>query len=156
MQRLKDSDVIPALGKIARTGQPRRARPDDRDFVPVALQLDRLGAAILHMPVCDEALQSADADRLALDAARALALALRLLWAHSAADRGQRGGALDDLVRLLKLPLCDECDKGGDVHRDGTARHAGLVLAVHAALGFLDGGRLVIAERDFLEIFIAD
>ena len=156
VQCLKDGDVIPALGKIARAGESRRTRPDDRDFVPVALRFNRRGAAVLHMPVCDEALQPADADRLTLDATRALALALRLLRADPAADRGQRGGALDDLVRLLKLPLRDERDKGGNVHRDRTARHAGLVLAVHAALGFLDGGRLVIAERDFLEIFIAD
>ena len=50
-----------------------------------------LSLAVLTVIVGHKALQTADADRLALDAAHALALALRLLRADAAADGGQSG-----------------------------------------------------------------
>ena len=130
VQRLEDGHVVPALGEVARAGEPRRAAADDGDFVPVRLRLQGQVAAVGVVPVGNEPLQAADGDRLALDAAHALAFALRFLRAHPAAHGGQGAGLLNDLVRLFKFARGDFGDKIGDMYFDGAAADAGFVLAV--------------------------
>ena len=156
VQRLEHRYVIPKLGKIARAGKPRRSRADDGDLVPVGLRPGGSRRRMAHVPVGDKTLQPADADGLALDATRALALALRLLRAHSAADGGQRRSTRDNFVRLLKFPLRHKGNESRDIHCDGAARNAGFVFAIQAALCFVHSGRLVIAERDLHKVLIAD
>lgn len=87
------------------------AGADDGDLDAVALGLLGHLVDILAIPVGDKALQPADGDRLALHAAHALALALRLLRADTAGQGGQsiRGG--DDLVSAEKIALGDLCDE---------------------------------------------
>ena len=108
------------------------------------------------VPVGNKALETADADRLTLDAAGADALALSLLRTYTAADRRQRGREADDLVCAFKVALGNLGDKFGDMNVDGAAVHTGTVLAAEAALCLVDGGLLGIAERDLLKVLVAD
>ena len=111
---------------------------------------------VLAVPVGHEALQTADADRLILDAAGAFALALALLRADAAADGGQGGGAVDDLIGGLEVALGHMADELGDVDTDGAAGLAGLILAVDAALGLVHGHFGGVAQSHFLKILVAD
>ena len=72
VQRLKQGHLIALLGKQRRAGQAGRAGADDRDLQAVGLGLLRHGVDVLTVPVGDEALKTADGDRLALVAADAL------------------------------------------------------------------------------------
>ena len=120
------------------------------------------------VPVGDEALEAADRDRFALDAAHTLALALRLLRTYAAADGGQGGGALDHLIGGLEIAGGDLLDEFGDVDVHRAAGHAGgifaveaagdagFILAVQAALRFVERHLLGIAERDLIEVFVSD
>ena len=130
VQRLEHGDLIPALGEVARAGEPRRPAADHGDLVAVGLGFDGEIAAVGVVPVRHEPLQPADGDRLALDAAHALLLALRFLRAYPAAHGGQGAGLLDDVVCLFKLPFRHFGDEFGDMDADGAAAHAGLVFAV--------------------------
>ncbi|CAN4044631.1 Bacterial mobilisation domain-containing protein, partial [Dysosmobacter welbionis] len=105
VQRLEHGDVIPLPGQIAGTGQARRAGAYHSYLVAVALRhggsaaLMAVGIVIVrHKP-----LQTADAHGLTLDAPDALALALVLLGADTAADGGQAVGGGDDAEGLVKL-----------------------------------------------------
>ena len=83
---------------------------------------DGLGGGLLHVgvvPVGDKAFETADADRLTLDAADALALALRLLRTDAAADGGKGGGLVDDLIGALVVLLGNLLDELGDLHLHG-------------------------------------
>ena len=103
-----------------------------------------------------EALQTADADGLALDAAHALALALLLLRADAAADGGQ-GAVLEDLVvSALEVLLTDAGDELRDLDIDRAAGHAGRARAIQAAVGLIDRHLDGVAKRDFFKILIAD
>ncbi len=130
VQRLKHGDVVALLGKVARAGEAAGAGADDSDLVAVGRGLGGRLLDVRVVPVGDKALKAADADRLALDAADALRLALRLLRAHTAADGGQGGGLMDDLIRALVILLGDLLDEFGDLHLHGAAGDAGMVLAV--------------------------
>ena len=156
VKRFKHGHVVAEPRQVSRAGEPRRPRTDDGDLVPVGLRPDRRSRRMRHVPIGDKPFQPADADRFALDAARALAFALRLLRADPAADGGQRRRAGDHLVRLFKLSLRHQRNESGNIHGHGTAQNTGLVFAVQAALCLVHGRLFVIAERDFLEIFIAD
>ena len=68
---------------------------------------------VVAVPVGDKALETANADGLALDAADALAFALVLLRADTAADGGQRAGLGNYVVGGLKVALGDVFDKAG-------------------------------------------
>ena len=92
MQGLVHGDFIAQLGQIACSGQAGRTGTDDGDFVAVGRGNDGSGMDILAVPVGHKALQTADADGLVLDAAGALALALALLRADTAADGRQGRG----------------------------------------------------------------
>src|SRR5699024_10008121 len=106
--------------------------------------------------VCDKALQTADSNRLALDAAHAFLLALGLLRAYTAADSRQRGGLLDLRSSLEELALSNQRDEFRNLDLYRAARDTGLVLAVLAALRFFDRHFRRVAERYFIEILIAD
>ena len=130
VQRFEDGHVVAELGKIARAGEPRGTRADDGDLMPVGLRLCGSLSCVGVVPVGNEALEPADADGLALDAARALAFALRLLRAHPSADGGKGRGAGNDLIGLFEFALRDEGDKFGDGDVDGAARNAGLIFTI--------------------------
>src|SRR5699024_7106908 len=131
--------------QIARAGQAGRAGADHGDLVAVGGRRNGLLGVVLAVPVGDEALQTADADRFTLDAAHALGLALRLLRADAAADRGQRGLLVQDLERALHVLVGDLFDEGRDVDLHRAGGDAGLVLAVQAAARLLDGHLIGIA-----------
>ena len=72
---IRDS-LIAQLGKVARDGQAGRASANDSDLVAIGRGGGGLGMYVVAVPVGNKALQAANADGLALDAADALALAL--------------------------------------------------------------------------------
>ena len=122
----------------------------------VGLGLYDLSGVVCHRVVCDKALQTADADCLALDGADALALTLAFLRADTTADSGQCGGFLDLGSSLEEFTLCDQSDKLRNLYADRAAGNAGLVLTVEAAGCLLDCHFSGIAGCNFLEVLIAD
>ena len=156
VQGLVDCDLVAQLGQITGSGQAGRACADDGDLVAVGCGHDGSSVDVLAVPVGHEALQTADADRLILDAAGTLALALALLRADAAADGGQGGGSVDDLISGLEVSLGHMADELGDVDADGAAGLAGLILAVDAALGLVHGHFGGVAQSYFLKILVAD
>ena len=130
VERFKNGDIVALLGKVTRAGETAGAGTDDRDLVAVGRGL---GGRFLHIcivPVGDKALEAADADGLALDAAHALRFALRLLRADAAADGGQGGGLMNDLIGALIVLFGDLLDEFGDLDLHRAAGDAGMVLAV--------------------------
>ncbi len=156
MQGLEHGDLISLLGQVAGAGQAGRAGADDGNLVAVGGGTGRLLGAVLIVPVGHKALQTADANGLALDAADAVLLALALLGADAAADGGQRAGLVDHLIGTLEIMLIDLLDELRDLHVDGAAAHAGMVLAVEAAGSLIQGLLLGIAESHLQEVFVAD
>ena len=156
MQGLVNGDLVAKLCQIACGGQAGRACADDGDLVAVGRRHDGGGVDIFTMPVGHEALQTANADGLVLDAAGTLALALALLRTDTAADGGQGRGTIDDLIGGFEVTLGHMADELGDVDADGAAGLAGLVLAVDAALGLVDGHFFGVAQSNFLEVLVAD
>ena len=158
VQRLEHGDVIPLPGQIAGTGQARRAGAYHSYLVAVALRhggsaaLMAVGIVIVrHKP-----LQTADAHGLTLDAPDALALALVLLGADTAADGGQAVGGGDDAEGLVELAFRHLGDELGNMYVHGAAVHALGVLAVQAALGLVDSHFLSIAQGHLVEVLVAD
>ena len=125
VERFKNGDIVALLGKVARAGEAAGAGADDRDLVAVGRFLH-----VCIVPVGDKALEAADADRLALDAADALRFALRLLRADAAADGGQGRGLMNDLIGALVVLFGDLLDEFGDLDLHRAAGNAGMVLAV--------------------------
>ena len=156
MQGLVDGDLIAQLGQVACGGQTGRASADDGDLVAVPCGHDGGSVDVFAMPVGHKALQAADAHGLVLDAAGALALALALLGADTAADGGQGGGAGNDLIGGFKVALGHMTDELGDIDAHGAAGLAGLVLAVDAALCLVHGHLFGIAQCNFLKVLVAD
>ena len=89
MKCLKDRHVIAELCKVARAGKSRGARADHCNAVAVFLCDHGCRIRMLVVPIGDEAFKSADADRLALDAADAVFFTLIFLRTYSAADCGK-------------------------------------------------------------------
>ena len=100
VQRLEHGHVVAELFQIARAGQPGRAAADDRDALAVVRRGLRALCAVRHGVVRHEPLQPADAHRLALDAAHAARLALRLLPIRISIRWPQAVGGRDHVVRL--------------------------------------------------------
>ena len=111
-----------------------------------------LGISLLHLVIRYKALQSTNAHRFALDAPNALALALMLLGTYTTADRRQTVGGGDDVIRLVKIPCCNTCNKLRDPNSHRASGHAGLVLTVQTAGGFLHCHCLGIAQGYFLKV----
>ncbi len=82
----------------------------------------------------------------------ALRLALALLRADAAADRGEDARLVDRLQRCVDIVQQKLPDEGGNIDADRAARDAGGLLALDAALGFAEGVGQGVAEVDFLEI----
>ena len=156
VERFEDRDLVALLGKLGRAGKARRTGADDGDLDAVGRDLLRHGVHVLAVPVGNKALQTADGDRLALHAAHALGLALRLLRTDTAGERGQRVRGGDDLIGRGEIALGDLCDKFRDTDVDRTALNALRLLALHAALCFVDGHLSGVAQGDFFKILIAD
>ena len=108
------------------------------------------------VPVGHKALQTADAHGVALLAPDAVHFALALLGADAAAHGGQGAGLVDDLIRTLIVALHDLGDELGDADIDGTAVHAGMILAVEAAGGLVQGLLLGVAQGHLQEVLIPD
>jgi len=155
MQGLVNGDLVAKLCQIACGGQAGRACADDGHLVAVPFGHDGGGVHILTVPVGNKALQAADAHRLVLDAAGALALALALLRAYTAADSGQGRGAVDHLISGFKVALGHMADELGDIDAHRAAGLAGFVLAVHAALCFVHGHFFGVAKCNFLKVLVA-
>ena len=156
MQRLENGNFVTHTSQIACTGQTSRACTNDGNLVTVGFRLYCLLGAVFARIVGNKTLQTADCYSLALDAAYAVALALALLRADTAADSGQCGGFLDLGSRLEELALGNQSDELRDLNLYRAAGHAGLVLAVQAALRFLDRHFSGVAERYLFKILIAD
>ena len=156
MQGLVDGDLVAQLGQIARDGQAGRACADDSDLVAVGRGGGGLGMYVVAVPVGNKALETANADGLSLDAADALAFALVLLRADTAADGGQRAGLGNHVVGGLKVALGDVLDEAGNINFNGAAAAAGVVLALQAALGLVHGHLLGVAKGDLFKVFVAD
>ena len=156
VERFKHGDLIALLGKVAGAGQSAGTGADDGDLVSVGSGLGRRFADVGIVPVGDKALKAADADRLALDGADALALALRLLRADTTADGGKRGGLVDDLIRALVILFGDLLNEFGDLDLNRAAGNALRILAVQAAGSLVKRLLLGIAEGDLEEVLIAD
>ena len=156
MQSLKHGDVITLPGQVAGAGQAGGTGTHHSHTVTVGSRLLRSAGSMLTVPVGHEALQTADAHRLALDAADAVLLALALLGADTAADGGQSGGSGDDLISGLEIALGDLGNEIRDMYHHGAALHAGLVLAVQAALGLVQSLLLGVAQSDLVKVLVPD
>ena len=154
MQRLKNSDLISLAGQIAGAGQAGGTGAHHCHAVAVGGGLLRGGSGVLAMPVGHKALQTANADRLTLDAADAMLLALALLRADTAADCGQRRGGGNDLIGSLKVALGHLGNEVGNMYHHGAALHTGLVLAVQAAGSLVQSLLLRIAQSDLLKVLV--
>ena len=156
MQCLENGNLITHTSQIACAGQTGRACTNDGNLVTVGLRLYCLFSAVFARIVGYKALQTADCYSLALDAADTVALALALLRADTTADSGQCGGLLDLGSRLEELALGNQSDELRNLNLYRAAGHAGLVLAVQAALCFLDRHFSGVAERYLFKVLIAD
>ena len=153
MESFVNGDVVAHLSQVARAGQTRGAGADDRDAVAVGFgDLDLVLDFLIHMVVRDEALKTANADALALDAAHALRFALLLLRADAAADGRQGVGGGDDLIRRVEVALGDLCDELRDTHLYGAASAAERILTVEAALCLVYCHFGGVAKGDLVEI----
>ena len=156
MQCLINRDVIAHLGQIACAGQASRAGTDNRNLMAIRL---RTGDSTLSMGVVivgDKPFQTADGDRLALDAADAFPFALGLLRADTSADSRQGRGLADDLVCTLKVTCRNLGNKFRDMDIDRAAGDTGFILTVEASLRFVQRHLFGIAEGYLLEVFVAD
>ena len=157
MERLENRDLVALLREVARAGKAGRARADDGDGLRISRDVRLFDLfALFERTVGDEALEAADADRLALLAEDAELLALILLWADAAADRGERVRFLDFRDSAVEIALFDFRDELRNVDGDRAALAALRHFAMQAALCLRDGRFLVVAERDLVEIMCAD
>ena len=122
--------LIAHFCQVAGSGQAAGARTDYRYLNAVLLRHFGLFAGVLTVPVCHKTLQTANADRLVLNAAHALAFALRFLRAHTAANGRKRTGSAQNFKRTLHIFLGYLTDKSRNINSDGAAVLAGLMLAV--------------------------
>ena len=133
VQCLKDRYIIAHLCQVACAGQSCRAGSDDRDFLAV-LFLCRFGLdAVLSCPVSNETLQLTDGYGFAFDTAYALAFALALLRAHTAADCRQCGRLTDDLVCFRDLSFFYFLNECRNVDGYRASLHAACIFAVQAS-----------------------
>jgi hypothetical protein len=81
------------------------------------------------MVIGNEPLQISDGNGGGFYAAYALALALIFLRANPAANGGEGGGILYDLIRAFVIFLRNFLDEGRDIDAYGTTCNAGFMLA---------------------------
>jgi len=161
VQRLEDRHRVAELREVAGRREAGRAGADDRDLL-VTPDLARGGfapAAVRALPVGDETLKPADADRILMGGKHATRLALVLDRADAAADRGQQVTATDRGGGAREIPERDVAHEVADRHVDRTTLLAHGVLAGQAAArlgyGALHGialGDLVPAPAALLRV----
>ena len=156
MECLEDSHFIAEESQVARAGQAGGAGADDGDAVSVVFRLFGKLRAVLHVPVGDKPLETADTDGFALYRTDAALFALGLLRTYTAADGREAVGRLYDIVRFFQFAGGDFGYEFGNPYIDRTAGHAGLVLAVEAAGRFLHRHFFGISERYLAEILVSD
>ena len=103
MQCFIDGDFISFFRKIACAGKSARTGADNSDLMSVGFRLLCRSGVVGIVPVCDKALDTADADRLEFDAEGALAFTLAFLRADTSADCRKGRGLCDDLVGFFKI-----------------------------------------------------
>ena len=130
MKRFKDRYVIAQLRQIARAGKAGRAGTDHGNLLALLLRSRLRNKSMLSGPVGNKTLQLADGNRLALDSAHTLSLALALLRADTAADCRKRGGFRDRIGRRKIILLLYLADKGGDIDLYRTSGDTAGVFAV--------------------------
>jgi hypothetical protein len=136
VERLVHRDFAPGLGHVGGAGHSGRARADDAYAETARFDVRDVGPAFPDGHISDEALETADGDRLQARADGAGALALCFLRADAAAHRGEQVGVGDDVVGAPEVLLPDLPDEAGDVDADRAAFDACRVRAEQAALGF--------------------
>ena len=152
MQSFEHGDSVALLGQLSSSGHACRAGTDNSDLDAVGFDLLGHGVDVLTVPVSCETLQTADGNGLTLDAADAVALTLALLGADTAGQGGQSVGGGDDLVSSLEIAFLDLADELGDADINGAAADTLGVLALQAAVGFLDSLLGGVAQGDFLKV----
>lgn len=106
----------------------------------------------MHGIIGNEAFQTANRHRLALDAQNTLAFALVFLRTHTATHGGETIGAFQDTVGLRQITLDDLSNEFRNTDFNRASLTAARVLALEAAAGFKLRLLQRIAERDFLEV----
>ena len=152
MEGLENGHLVAHFRQIAGAGQACGAGTDHSHLLAVGFLRFSGYKAVLPGPVGHKALQLADGDRLALDSADALALALALLGAHAAADSRKGAGLGDGGGRLGELSLLHLVDELGNVDGNGTTLDTLGILTVDAAGGLSLGLLLIVAKADLLKI----
>ena len=155
MKRLKDSDLITLLGKVARAGKTRGAGADHSNLMTVAFRLYGCLCGIGIVPVGDKTLKATDRHGLTLNTSHAVLFALGLLGTYTTAHRRKRAGLRNDLIRALKIALGDLGDKIGNADIDGTSSHTGAVLTIQASLCLVDRLLLGVTQRHLKEVGIS-
>ena len=154
MKRLIDRYRVSLFRQISGTCQACRTCSDHRDLMAIRLWSDRRFRRIGIMPVCYKTLQTADSNRIALDTAHALALALALLRAYTTAYRRKRAGLRDYLIGSLKIFLFDLTDKVRDLDRYRTPLDTGHIFTIQAPLRLIQSNLFGISQRYLQEILI--
>ena len=156
VQRLEHGDLISLPGQVPGAGQSGGAGADNRHTVAVGSRLFRGLLAVGVVPVGHKALQTADAHGVALLTPDAVLFTLALLGTDPAADGGQGAGGGDDLIGGLKVALGHLLDELGNMYHHRAAGHAGLIFAVQAALGLVQGLGFGIPQGNLLKVLVAD
>ena len=155
VQRFIHGYLVAHLRQIARAGQTRRTCADHGDLVAVLRRRRHLLGGMFAMPVGNEALQTADADGFALDAANALAFALGFLRAYATADRRQGRLLIQHFERAFDILFGDLRDERGNIDAYRTGRYAGMILAVQAAPCFVNRHIIGITRCNLFKNLVA-
>ena len=139
IELLEDGDRVAERRQVVGHGQRRRAGADERHALAVLLRR-RLGQELRHIVaiVAGDALEAADGDRLAVDAA-ATARRLARPIAGAPEDAREHVRAAIEEVRFGEAPLGDQPDVLGDVGVRRTSPLAVDNLVVVARIGDVRG-----------------
>ncbi len=152
MKRLVNRYLVTHARKLARAGKARGAGTDDRYLMAVFLRHNRFLFGVCHIVIRHEALEPADADRLALDAAHAKLLTLLFLRAYPPAYSGHQVGFVDLFGGADKVALFDEGNKIRYRNAHRAAFHARSMLAVQAAVRLVYRVFARVAKRDLRKV----
>ena len=157
VERLENGHAVAHFGQLARAGKAGGARAYNGDSLAVGRYLRYFVLFnIFAFPVGDEALEASYCDGLVLLTDYAFLLALRLLRAYAAADGGQAVVIFKRIGCRREFFLFDEFDEFGNVYADRAAGDASRLSAVEAALRLRHGFFFIVAERDLVEVLVAD
>ena len=152
MKRFKDGHVIAHFRQIPGAGKACGAGTDHGYLLSLLFCGSFRPDPVFSRPVRHIALQLADGNGLSLNASDAFSLALAFLRADAAADRRQRGGSADHLIRGLHIPFLHLLDKAGNIDGYRAALHALGVFAVDAAGSLLHRLFFIISQADLFKV----